>query len=859
MIHTAKQLKDKVKNMSGGNSEVAQALIRTYFMERFLERVSVSEYRNNFILKGGMLVASIVGVDMRATMDIDTTVKALPLNEKDARAIIERIGELQLEDGVNFRITSVKEIMEEFDYPGIRMMIEANLERMRQPFKIDISTDDAITPGAVEYKYKLMFEDRSISVLSYNLETLLAEKMQTILARGLANTRMRDFFRRKINIAYFYILFAKSYSLSKVYGLERDKTYKRWIAIDENIVKVYTDFITCFIFLGKIYKSDQFQGRENKNMKNMKVRTKLNLILVLVILLVALGSVVSIKDLGDVKDKALETMDASSRQSYDDSIKEQVGVVISLLSEINDAYKAGTYTLDEAKKIAADEVRQMRYGETGYFWIDQSDGTNVVLLGSDTEGTNRMETEDANGYKMVKEIIRVAVEDGGGYTDYVFPKEGETKPSPKRAYSEYFEPFDWVVGTGNYTDYIDTAIEKQDKVFSSYAMKKAITLIGACVAMLVVVAVLVFMIAQDITKSLKKVVAEIEVIAGGNFAHRMQDNMMKRKDDFGQLAGTLETMRESICGLLSQVKIEAANIDTVVEAMDSSISNLNGEIEDVSATTEQLAASTEETAASTEQINSMTQQIDGAAKEIAIRAQDGATEAEEIHKRAAQTKEATVENRQKVQTMLGEIRGRLEQALEEAKVVEQIGVLADSILAITGQTNLLALNASIEAARAGEAGKGFAVVAEEIRVLAEQSKDAVANIQAVTENVDNAVANLANDSNRLLDFVDTDIVKSFDNFEKMADDYNMDASKINDLVSDFSATSEELVASISNITEAIEGITSASNDSAAGTTNIAQKTVSIAGESAEVMKGVKTAEASAGELRKNVSNFVIEE
>ena len=112
-----------------------------------------------------------------------------------------------------------------------------------------------------------------------------------------------------------------------------------------------------------------------------------------------------------------------------------------------------------------------------------------------------------------------------------------------------------------------------------------------------------------------------------------------------------------------------------------------------------------------------------------------------------------MENRQKVQTMLGEIRGRLEQALEEAKVVEQIGVLADSILAITGQTNLLALNASIEAARAGEAGKGFAVVAEEIRVLAEQSKDAVANIQAVTENVDNAVANLANDSNHLLDFV----------------------------------------------------------------------------------------------------------
>lgn len=194
MIHTAKQLKDKVKNISTGGSDESQALIRNYFMERFLERVSVSEYRNNFILKGGMLVASIVGVDIRATMDIDTTVKALPLNQRDTRSIIEKICAIQLEDRVTFKITSAKKIMEDFDYPGIRMMIEANLERLRQPFKIDISTNDTITPGAVDYNYKLMFEDRTISVLSYNLETLLAEKMQTILARGQANTRMRDFY-----------------------------------------------------------------------------------------------------------------------------------------------------------------------------------------------------------------------------------------------------------------------------------------------------------------------------------------------------------------------------------------------------------------------------------------------------------------------------------------------------------------------------------------------------------------------------------------------------------------------------------------------------------------------------------------
>ncbi len=594
-------------------------------------------------------------------------------------------------------------------------------------------------------------------------------------------------------------------------------------------------------------------------MKNLKVKTKLNIIITLVIILVLAASFVSIKNMNQVKDKALESMEASIRENYDLTIKEQVDVVISLLTEINEEYENGTYTLEEAKKLAADEVREMRYGDNGYFWIDESDGTNVVLLGSDTEGTNRMETKDAAGYQMVKEIIRVAVEDGGGYADYVFPKEGETESSPKRSYSAYFEPFDWVVGTGNYTDYIDDEIAVKDAEFSAYAMQKSYVLVGSCFIMLIIVAVLVIMIASDITKALKKVSAHIEVIAGGNFAQPIEATCLSRKDDFGQLAVTVDKMRTSVRELLAKVKDESKNIDVVVENIDKNVTALNEEIEDVSATTEELAASTEETAASAEQINMMTKEIEGAAKSIAVRAQDGAEEAEEIHRRARETKENTVKNRQMISTMLQEIRSKLEKALEDAKVVDQIGVLAESILNITGQTNLLALNASIEAARAGEAGKGFAVVADEIRMLAEQSKEAVANIQAVTDNVNQAVGNLTADSNRLLDFVDTEVVDSFEKFEEMADAYNLDASRVNDLVADFSATSEELVASISSILEAIDGISSASNDGAIGTTNIAQKTVTIAGGSAEVLKNAKEAEISAEELKKNVGNFVIEE
>ena len=194
MIHTSKQLKDKVRNISKSDSRIAQALIRNFVMERFLERVSVSKYREIFVLKGGMLVASLVGVNLRSTMDIDTTVNELSISENNVRSIINEIKDIPIGDGVTFKIDSCKEIMSDFEYPGIRVIMSALLEKMKQQFKIDISTGDIVTPSAIEYEFKLMFENRTIQLMTYNVETLLAEKLQTILSRDIANTRMRDFY-----------------------------------------------------------------------------------------------------------------------------------------------------------------------------------------------------------------------------------------------------------------------------------------------------------------------------------------------------------------------------------------------------------------------------------------------------------------------------------------------------------------------------------------------------------------------------------------------------------------------------------------------------------------------------------------
>jgi predicted nucleotidyltransferase component of viral defense system len=191
---TAAQAKGRIKNIALKNGADPRVLMRVYMMERFLERVSLSPYKDNFIIKGGMLITSMVGISMRTTMDIDTTVKGQDLSLENAQRIVKEIAELQIDDGVSFTIKDVETIMDEMEYPGIRFHLDTVFEKMVTPIKIDVSTGDAITPRAIEYNYRLMLEDREIELWSYNLETILGEKLQTILVRERANTRMRDFY-----------------------------------------------------------------------------------------------------------------------------------------------------------------------------------------------------------------------------------------------------------------------------------------------------------------------------------------------------------------------------------------------------------------------------------------------------------------------------------------------------------------------------------------------------------------------------------------------------------------------------------------------------------------------------------------
>lgn len=188
------QLKAKIKNVSKEKNISAQLVLQNYMMERFIERIALSDFQDQMIIKGGLLISSIVGLDSRATMDIDMTLKGKPVNEAFILDYINEISRININDEVKFDVVSITEIREIDDYFGFRVSLIAGIGTMKIPLKIDITTGDKIIPSEISYEYPLMFENRSIKIKAYNLETILSEKIETIISRGNQNTRMRDFY-----------------------------------------------------------------------------------------------------------------------------------------------------------------------------------------------------------------------------------------------------------------------------------------------------------------------------------------------------------------------------------------------------------------------------------------------------------------------------------------------------------------------------------------------------------------------------------------------------------------------------------------------------------------------------------------
>ena len=441
----------------------------------------------------------------------------------------------------------------------------------------------------------------------------------------------------------------------------------------------------------------------------------------------------------------LENYRTQLLQDVDTSLKNETQIVVSLLEKVYQQQQAGLLSEPEAKKIAADLVRDLRYDDgKGYFWIDTADGVNVVLLGRDVEGKSRIDLVDPNGVHFIQEMLKNGRQPGGGYTDLSFAKPGETTPLPKRNYTTTFAPYQWVLGTGVWIDQIDALIAAQKEVIDAdfYSSLRMTVLVSVLIEALCIALAIFF--SNKLATPIAHVTNRLATLAQGDFRHNAAlETKISSTDEIGRMSQALDTLQHNVRQMMKQAIDAAEKITTAVAQLNESADQSATVSSQVASSMSKVADSCNEQFAEMDrtkaQIGTLEQHMSAFAGNLSqtVDAVDG-------------TNRAAAQGATRVNEAVLQMQRIAESVSRSAEVItvlgeesDKIGTIVDAIAAIADQTNLLALNAAIEAARAGENGRGFAVVAEEVRKLAEQSStsadEITALITSIQEKAQNAV------------------------------------------------------------------------------------------------------------------------
>jgi methyl-accepting chemotaxis protein len=474
---------------------------------------------------------------------------------------------------------------------------------------------------------------------------------------------------------------------------------------------------------------------------------------------------------------------------------------------------------------------------------------NQVNKKMDTEAEKALladATKQINAFKAAVQNELFAVLNRGNATQ----KDIDTNDKKLDEIREkYYANMDQVVTSLNNKDL------EANKKFSSIRATSVMTSLLVTLTIGVILTLLMAMIIRSIVKGIQYVSHNLTRVAEGDLSVTFDPAYLAKTDEIGSLVRSLSDSVTGIRHIVDRVQNESGSIDNLVTDINKLMGHLNEDIEGVSSTTQELSANMEETAAAAEEMNATSQDMERAVESIAEKSQDGAQKAGEISMRASATKEIVQEAQEKSMSVFSTTKVALEKAIQDSQVVSQIDVLSNTIMQITAQTNLLALNAAIEAARAGEAGRGFSVVADEIRKLAELSKQTVGEIQNITKLVSEAVKNLSSHSNSLLQFMSIDVNGDYEMIIEVANQYNLDAVFVDALVTDFSATSEELLASIHDVLKTVEGVAAASTEGADGTQDIAGRTSEINLKSNGILERILMMKESTEQLQQEVGKF----
>lgn len=508
-------------------------------------------------------------------------------------------------------------------------------------------------------------------------------------------------------------------------------------------------------------------------------------------------------------------------------------MVISNVKSYKDKFGnvIGTIGIDVEQSVISQMLQKMKIGKEGFFILVHENGCLVA----DGHNSN-------NNFKMIKDVNIDGLDKVLNHQ--IFDIEFDSKKyvvNPKK-----------IQGT-NWT--IASFMSEEELQSGANDIKKDIIIIS--IIMLIITSIINIFSAKSLVLPIIKSSNYLEVLACGDFSNEIDSNLILRKDEIGTISNGIKNMKNSLISLVRSIKEESFSIDQKSKTIVNNMDVLNNDLYEISSTTEELAAGMEESAAASVQMFETSKLIEDIINTMAKKTQDNAILATQISKRASSMKEDVYNARKKTNDILYRTKNDLEKSIENSSVVNQINILTDSIMEITEKTNLLALNAAIEAARAGNAGSGFSVVADEIRKLAEQSKDAVLQIQEVTTKVTSSVSELSSSSNELLRFVSDDIAKDYEVMFDVSKKYNEDASFVDHIISDFSANSQELLSSIQELLEGIDGVQKASKEGADGTSNIAYSVNTANDKASMVLKEVIESKKSIERLESKVEKFKI--
>jgi len=593
---------------------------------------------------------------------------------------------------------------------------------------------------------------------------------------------------------------------------------------------------------------------EGSTMK-MSLKNKVIFIVVGISLLTTLCiGMMMVYSMVDESKRQVENYRETLTQDIEKQLKDQTESAVSVINYVYGLQQSGTLTEEQARKEAADRVRAMRYDNgAGYFWIDTYDGTNVVLLGRPTEGKNRMNSVDPNGTHFIEEMIKNGRKEGGGFTDLMFAKPGEDTPLPKRNYTVAFEPYQWVLGTGVWIDYIDTMVAQQQEQASA-ALWSGLLKMGVFVLILQVLFILIgYVFANKITQPIISVTDRLKVFATGDFrTDRSDDARFDSNDEIGEMRQAMRTLQSNISNMMKKVMSTAQQVTYSAGQLNTNASQSTEVSNSVANSMVNVAGNCSEQFTEIETANGQVETLGRHMTNFVNTIQHSSEVVKVTQDKAvaeAKTVDGAVEQMKLIQTSVMQSAGVITELGEES---DRIGKIVDTISSIAAQTNLLALNAAIEAARAGEHGRGFAVVADEVRKLAEQSSESAGEIAglitSIQEKSQKAVAVMQEGVDRVES--GTKVVQesgaSFNEIAEMVRKVVEESQEMNNIVNALNANTksiEEAIQSVSvkssSVSSEAESVSAASEELTATMSEIESSSGVLADMAKDMLKSVE--------------------